>query len=210
MNAATKAILSWRNGLPRAQPWRGAEMAFHEGRGLLGIRAGCRGVVADPADAVVRVLFDVEPLAFCSLARAGWRPGGVHAASHEHAREAVERASSRDRIWPSLSGTLQVLPSGNGRLLLPSRSIRGAERPASKPRGTRGIVALVEPTTRGARRSRVSDPLDVAFAATCGLDAHRQSTAIRSRIGDAAPLRQPQSALRRSRVGGRHSQAIGT
>ncbi|MFI5460655.1 MAG: transposase [Isosphaerales bacterium] len=53
-------------------------------------------------------------------------------------------ASSRDRVRPSLSRALQVFPGGNRRLLLPGRSLRGAERPACKPRGASGIVALVE------------------------------------------------------------------
>ncbi len=122
----------------------------------------------------------------------------------------MEGASSRGRIGPSLSGALQVFPGGNGRLLLSGRSLRGAERPACKPRGTRGIVALVELAACGAGGPDVSDPLDVAFAPSCRLDAHRQPTGIGSRIRGVAPLRQPRSALRRSRVGGRHSQAIGT
>src|SRR5208282_5101871 len=46
-----------------------------------------------------------------------------------------------------------------------ARSLRGAERPACKPRGASGIVALVEFAPWGARRPGVSHPLDVAFAA---------------------------------------------
>ena len=45
----------------------------------------------------------------------------------------MEGASSRDRVRPSLSRALQVFPGGNRRLLLPGRSLRGAERPACKP-----------------------------------------------------------------------------
>ncbi len=51
----------------------------------------------------MRLLFDVQPLAFRRLARAGWRSSRVHAASVQHAYETVEGASSRDRVRPSLS-----------------------------------------------------------------------------------------------------------
>ncbi len=88
--------------------------------------------------------FDVQPLAFRRLARAGWRSSRVPAASDQHTRETVEGASSRDRVRPSLSRALQVFPGGNRRLLLPGRSLRGAECPPCKPRGASGIVALVE------------------------------------------------------------------
>src|SRR5271157_2690478 len=97
-------------------------------------------------------MFDAQPLAFCRLARAGWRPTRVHGASDQHACETVEGASSRDRVRPSLSRALQVFPGGSRRLLLPGRSLRGAERPACKPRGASGIVALVEFAPCGARR----------------------------------------------------------
>ena len=62
------------------------------------------------------LLFDAQPLAFCRLARAGWRSTRVHAASDQHACETVEGASSRDRVRPSLSRALQVFPGGNRRL----------------------------------------------------------------------------------------------
>ena len=45
---------------------------------------------------------------------------------HRHARDRV-------RVRPSLSRALQVFPGGNRRLLLPGRSLRGAESPACKP-----------------------------------------------------------------------------
>src|SRR5208282_5607029 len=99
---------------------------------------------ANSPDAVVRLLFDVQPLAFRRLARAGWRSSRVHAASDQHAYETVEGASSRDRVRPSLPRALQVFPGGNRRVLLPGRSLRGAECPACKPRGASEIVALVE------------------------------------------------------------------
>src|SRR5271157_3651204 len=47
---------------------------------------------------------------------------------------------------------------GNRRLLLPGRSLRGAQCPACKPRGASGIVALVEFAPCGARRPGVSHP----------------------------------------------------
>jgi len=47
-------------------------------------------------------------------------------------------------------------------------------------------VALVEPATCGTRISRVSNPFDVACAATCRLATDRQSTAIGSRTGGVA------------------------
>src|SRR5271157_2198550 len=144
-----------------------------------------------------RLLFDTQPLALCRLARAGWRSSRVHAASDQHACETVEGASSRDRVRPSLSRALQVFPGGNRRLLLPGRSLRGAERPACKPRGASGIVALVEFAPCGARRPGVSHPLDVAFASPHRLAATCQPTANGSRSGGVALLRQSRSALRR-------------
>src|SRR5271157_1427717 len=140
----------------------------------------------------------MQPLEFCRLARAGWRSTRVHAASDQHACETVEGASSRDRVRPSLSRALQVSPGGNRRLLLPGRSLRGAERPACKPRGASGIVALVEFAPCGARRPGVSHPLDVAFATPHRLAATCQPTANGSRSGGVALLRQSRSALRRS------------
>src|SRR5208337_5286975 len=97
-----------------------------------------------------------------------------------------------------LSRALQVFPGGNRRLLLPGRSLRGAERPACKPRGASGIVALVESAPCGARRPGVSHRLDVAFATPHRLAANCQPTASGSRSGGVALLRQSRSALRRS------------
>src|SRR5271157_3467525 len=96
----------------------------------------------------------------------------------------------------------------NRRLLLPGRSLRGAERPACKPRGASGIVALVEFAPCGARRPGVSHPLDVAFATPHRLAANCQPTADASRSGGVALLRQARSALRRSQLGHRHGRAI--
>ena len=160
-------------------------------------------------DAVLHLLFDAQPLAFCRLARARWRSSRVHAASDQHGCETVEGASSRDRLRPSLSRALQVFPGGNRRLLLPGRSLRGAERPACKPRGASGIVALVEFAPCGARRPGVSHPLDVALATPHRLAATCQATANGSRSGGVALLRQSRSALRRSSLGHGHGQAIG-
>jgi len=102
-----------------------------------------------------------------------------------------------------------VFPGGNRRLLLPGQSLRGAERPACKPRGASGIVALVEFAPCGARRPGASHPLDVAFASPSPhrLAATCQPTANGS--GDVALLRQSRSALRRSSLGHGHGQAIG-
>src|SRR5208283_2675315 len=194
------------DGFPRAQPRRGPESAFHQGRGLFGVRAGN---AANSPDAVVGLLFDAQPLAFCRLARAGWRSSRVDAASDQHTCETVQGASSRDRVRPSLSRALQVFPGGNRRLPLPGRSLRGAERPACKPRGASGIVALVEFAPCGARRPGVSHPLDVAFATPHRLAATCQPTANGSRSGDVAVLRQSRSALRRSQLGHKHGRAIG-
>src|SRR5271157_1529636 len=157
----------------------------------------------------LRLLFDAQPLAFCRLARAGWRSTRVHGASDQHACETVEGVSSRDRVRPSLSRALQVFPGGNRRLLLPGRSLRGAECPACKPRGASGIVALVEFAPCGARRPGVSRPLDVAFATPHQLAATCQPTANGSRSGGGALLRQSGSALRRSKLGHGHGQVIG-
>ncbi|MGA2699767.1 MAG: sigma factor [Isosphaeraceae bacterium] len=93
--------------------------------------------------------------------------------------------------------------------LLPGRSLRGAERPACKPRGASGIAALVEFAPCGARRHGVPHPLGVAFASPHRLAATCQSTANRSRSGGVAVLRQSRSALRRSQLGHRHGRAIG-
>src|SRR5271157_6394759 len=153
--------------------------------------------------------FDAQPLAFCRLARAGWRSTRVHAASDQHAYETVEGASSRDRLRLSLSRALQVFPGGKRRPRLPGHSLRGAERPACKPRGARGIVALVEFAPCGARRPGVSHPLDVAFATPHRLAATCQPAANGSRSGGVAVLRQSRSALRRSQLGHRHGRAIG-
>ncbi len=112
--------------------------------------------------------------------------------------ETVEGASSRDRVRPSLSRALQVFPGGNRRLLLPGRSLRGAECPACQPREASGIVALVEFAPCGARRPGVSHPLDVAFATPHRLASNCQPTANGSRSGGVAVLRQSRSALRRS------------
>ncbi len=142
--------------------------------------------------------FDAQPLAFSRLARARWRSSRVHAASDQHACETVEGASSRDRVRPSLSRALQVFPGENRRLLLPGRSLGGAERPACKLRGASGIVALVEFAPCGARRPGLSHPLDVAFATPHRLAATCQPTANGSRSGGVALLRQSGSALRRS------------
>ncbi len=68
--------------------------------------------------------------------------------------------SSGEVAWPKP----RVFPGGNRRLLLPGRSLRGVERPACKPRGASGIVALVEFAPCGARRPGVPHSLDVAFA----------------------------------------------
>ena len=116
--------------------------------------------------------------------------------------ETVEGASSRDRVRPSRSRALQVFPGGNRRLLLPGRSLGGAERPACKPRGASGIVALVEFAPCGARSPGVSHPLDVAFASPHRLAATCQPTANGSRSGGVAVLRQSRSALRRSQLTG--------
>src|SRR5208282_4205063 len=150
---------------------------------------------ANSPDAVVRLLFDVQPLAFRRLARAGWRSSRVHAASDQHAYETVEGASSRDRVRPSLSRALQVFLGGNRRLLVPGRSLPGAERPACKPRGASGIVALVEFAPCGARRPGDSHPLDVAFGTPHRLAANCQPTASGSRSGGVALLRQSRSAF---------------
>ena len=75
------------------------------------------------------------------------------------------------------SRALQVFPGGNRRLLLPGRSLRGAESPACKPRGASGIVA---------RRHGVPHPLGVAFASPHRLAATCQPTANGSRSGGAA------------------------
>jgi len=96
------------------------------------------------------------------------------------------------------SRALQVFPGGNRRLLLPGRSLRGAERPACKPRGASGIVALVEFAPCGARRHGVPHPLGVAFASPHRLAATCQPAANESRSGGVAVLRQSRSALRRS------------
>src|SRR5208337_2370168 len=157
----------------------------------------------------VRLLFDAQPLAFRRLARAGWRSSRVHAASDQHACETVEGASSRDRVRPSLSRALQVFPGGNRRLLLPGRSLRGAECPACKPRGASGIVALVEFAPCGARRHGVPHPLGVAFASPHRLAATCQPAANGSRSGGVVVLRQSRSVLRRSQLGHRHGRAIG-
>ncbi len=77
----------------------------------------------------MRLLFDAQPLAFCRLARVGWRSTRVHAASDRHACETVEEASSRDRVRPSLSRALQVFPGGNRRLLF-YQVVRYVERKA--------------------------------------------------------------------------------
>src|SRR5271167_258370 len=91
-----------------------------------------------------------------------------------------------------------MFPGGNRRLLLPGRSLRGAECPACKRRGESGIVALVEFAPCGARRPGVSHRLDVAFATPHRLAANCQPTANGSRSGGVALLRQSRSALRRS------------
>src|SRR5271157_1006574 len=155
------------------------------------------------------LLAHAQPLAFRRLARARWRSSRVHAASDQHACETVEGASSRERVRPSLSRALQVFPGGNRRLLLPGRSLRGAECPACKPRVSSGIVALVEFAPCGARRPGVSHPLDVAFATPHRLAATCQPTANGSRSGGDALLRQSRSALRRSSLGHGLGQAIG-
>ena len=159
--------------------------------------------------AIVCLLPDVQSLALCRLAGAGWRSCRVYATCDQHAREAVEAASSRDWLRPSLSGALQVFPRGNRRLLLPSRPLRGAERSACKPRGASGSMALVELATCGARRPGVSDSLGVAFAASRRLGTNGQPTADGSRAGIVALLRQSRSALRRSELGCRCGQTIG-
>jgi hypothetical protein len=105
-------------------------------------------------------------------------------------------------------GALQVFPRGNRGLILPSCPLRGAERPARKPRGASGIVALVEPTTCRARRPGVSDSLGMAFAASRRLGANGQPTANGSRTESVALFRQSRSTIRRSELGCRHSQAI--
>src|SRR5271157_3022404 len=107
------------------------------------------------------------------------------------------------------SRALQVFPGGNRRLLLPGRSLRGAERPACKPRGASGIVALVEFAPCGARRPGVSHSRDVAFASPHRLAATCQPAANGSRTGGVAVLLQSRSALRRSQLGHRHGRAIG-
>src|SRR5208337_558085 len=129
----------------------------------------------------MRLLFDAQPLVFRRLARAGWRSSRVHAASDQYTCEAMERASSRDRVRPSLSRALQVCPGGNRRLLLPGRSLPGAESPACKPRGASGIVALVEFAPCGARSHGVPHPLGVAFASPHRLAATCQPVANGSR-----------------------------
>src|SRR5271157_3526364 len=198
VNVTSKAIFSGGDGFPRAQPRRGPETAFHQRRGLFGVRAGRWGNATNSPDAVVRLLFDAQPLASCRLARARWRSSRVHAASDQHAGETVEGASSRDRVRPSLSRALQVFSGGNRRLLLPGRWLRGAERPACQPRGASGIVALVEFAPCGARTPGVSHPLDVAFASPHRLAANCQPTTNGSRSGGVALLRQSRSAVRRS------------
>ena len=70
-------------------------------------------------------------------------------------------------------------------------------------------MALVEFATCRARRPGVSDPLDVAFAASGRLDTNCQPTANGSRTGGVALLRQSRSALWRSQLGHRHGQTIG-
>src|SRR5208337_5071517 len=95
-------------------------------------------------------------------------------------------------------GRYKCFPVETEDYFLPGRSLRGAERPACKPPGASGIVALVEFAPCGARRPGVSHALDVAFATPHRLAANCQPNANGSRSGGVALLRQSRSALRRS------------
>ena len=117
--------------------------------------------------------------------------------------------SKRSKLALFSRSVSQVFPGGNRGLLLPGRSLRGAESPACKPRGARGIVALVEFAPCGARRHVVPHPLGVAFASPHRLAATCQPAANGSRSGGVAVLCQSRSALRRSQLGHGHGQAIG-
>ena len=155
------------------------------------------------------LLLDAEPLAFRALAATRRRSPRLHAASDQHARQAVEAASPRDRLRPSLSGAIQMLPGRNRRLLLPGRSLRGAKRVASQSGRASRIMALVEPVATHSRSSEVSYPLGMALAVPERLGAYRKSATVRSGIRGNAMLRESRAALRRSRLGRRNSQTTG-
>ncbi len=126
--------------------------------------------------------------------------------------EKVQRKGVRNRkgvLRPMCQISVPDTLSSFRRLLLPGRSLRGAERPACKPRGASGIVALVEFAPCGARRHGVPHPLGVAFASPHRLAATCQPAANGSRSGGVAVLRQSRSALRRSQQGHSHGRAIG-
>jgi len=210
MHATSAALYPWRYGVPRAQPRRGPQDVIRRGSRLPCLRKSLGRNLADAPHASVCVLPDVHTLAFRGLAAARWRPSRLYATNDEHAREAVEAASARDRIRASLPRALQVFSRGNGGVFLSSSPLRRAERAACKSCGARGELALVQPAAWGARRPGVSDSVSVAVAAPGGLAANRQRAAVGSGGEGIASVRDSRLPVRRDGLGCPDRQAVGT
>src|SRR5208283_927116 len=209
MNVTSSPIFSRWHGVPCAESGRGPKDALRQGPGLSGLREGRRRELAHLHDADLRLLHAFEPLAFRPLAGVRWRSSRLHATNDQHARKTLEGAPAGNRIWPSLPGALPVFSGGDGGLFLPGCPLRRTERLAREPGGPRGTVALVEPSSRRARRPCISHPFLVAAAPPGGLAGNRQPRAVRGGVGCHAPLRSPRLSSGERRLGRQDRQAVG-
>ncbi len=197
-----------RHGVSRSQPRRGPKDAFPQGPGLPGLRKGRGRELAHLSDADMRVLSAFESLALGPLARVGRRPSRLHAANDQHARKTLERASPRDRVWPSLPGALQVFPGGERGLFLPGRPLRRAKCTARELGCAGGGVAVVKPAAGGARGSGVSNSFRVAAATPQQLAGNREPPAVRGRVERFASMCPTWLSLWKCRMDGRDREAI--
>ena len=159
-------------------------------------------------DADLRILPSFESLARSPLAGVRRRPPRVHAANDQHACQTLERVPARGRIWPPLSGAVQMFSRGDRGLLLPGCPLCRAQRVACELGVVRGGMAMVEPTTRGARGSGVPNPIRVAAAEAGQLAGNREPPADRGGVGGPASVRPAWLAIWKCRLDCKDREAI--
>jgi len=122
----------------------------------------------------------------------------------------MEGAPSRDWFRPSVPRAVQVVPCGNRRLLLSSRSVRRAERVAREPGGACGTLALVKFGCYGPRDAPGRPDSGLAAASACGLAGIGKPLRDRGGTSCDSPLRESWLSIRQCRLGSGDRTAIRT